>query len=81
MTAPSLHTLPPELQTLAAGFLWRKSDLRNVCLTNKSLCAAATPILYESVHVNLDIICYPHLSSFFEADNAGHRYVRTLLFS
>ncbi|KAK5122753.1 hypothetical protein LTR85_003668 [Meristemomyces frigidus] len=80
MPAPSLHTLPPELQALVVGLLLQKSDLRSVCLTNKSLCVAALPLLYEDVRIDLNTTCYPNLSSFFTTDNTGHKFVRGLDF-
>lgn len=58
----------------------RDADLCNVCLTSISLHAAALPKLYNNVTVDFSDCCYPNLSSFFTADSAGHRYVRSLYF-
>ena len=68
---PTLSRLPSELQCLVVNFVRRKSDLANVCLTEKSLYAAAKPVLYHTVSINLNVTRYPELSSFFTAGNAG----------
>lgn len=80
MAHPSLHGLPAELQLAIAELIHRPSDLKNLCLTCKSLRDAAVPKLYRKVDFNLDQCTFAKLNGYFMPTNPGPTYVRSLNF-
>lgn len=73
-----LTDLPAEIQTHLASWLFRKQDLANTCLVCKQLYEVATPLLYRSITIDVDVWKADMLTRLFDYGHRAHRHIRRL---
>ncbi|KAK3726024.1 hypothetical protein LTR37_000172 [Vermiconidia calcicola] len=75
-TSPPLTKLPPELQREVFAYLTSYADLKQLCLTCKSLRDSARAILYKTIILPTHKLA--HVLQSFGTENTGLQYTRVL---
>ena len=78
MAAPTLASLPSELQSSIVSWVLRPDHLANICLVSKQFYDVAMPMLYRDMTFNVDHWEQEHLDRFLCFGHRGHNFIRCL---